>query len=87
MGVAAGVTDAFALSRFHVSNTELVFYAGLIPVRVLEWFGVLWFFYRARSPVAARKTLYAVHGIAWSHFLDLPAVLAAFVIPGGFWVC
>ena len=87
VGIAAGVSYAYVLGTFAVSNTELVFYAGLIPVRVLEWYGVLWVFYRGRSAVAANRTLYTVQGIGWSYFLDIPAVLAAFVIPGGFWVC
>lgn len=87
VGVAVGVTYGYALSTFAVTNTELVFYAGLIPVRVFDWGGVIRLFYPPRSPVGENRTLYAAQGIGWSYFLDLPAVLAAFAIPGGFWVC
>ncbi len=29
----------------------------------------------------------AAQGILWSYLLDLPAVLAVFVVPGGAWIC
>jgi hypothetical protein len=87
LGVAAGVTYGYILSRFSVSNTELAFYAGLVPVRIFEWLAIIWLFYRKNPQIAANRARYVAQGIGWSYVLDLPAVLAAFAIPGGFWIC
>jgi hypothetical protein len=87
LGIAAGISYSFLLSWVSVSNQELIFYAGLIPVRFLEWLLVLWLFYRNVPQVRARRMLYVVLGVIWSYILDLPAVLIAFVLPGGFWIC
>ena len=35
----------------------------------------------------ARDLKYAVFGTLWSFVLDAVGILAAFVVPGGFWIC
>jgi hypothetical protein len=37
--------------------------------------------------VGGARTLLAGFGTVWSCILDVPAVLAVFVIPGGMWIC
>ncbi len=29
----------------------------------------------------------SAQGTAWSFFLDIPAIIAVFVLPGGVWIC
>jgi hypothetical protein len=87
IGMAVGIAYAFTLSRVTVTSAEWTFYAGLIPVRLFEWLAVLWLFYRTWPGYQQQRWGYAAKGIAWSFCLDVPAVLAAFVVPGGFWIC
>jgi len=56
-------------------------------VRIAGWAAVLWLFYRSGVWLAARRWRYIGLGVLWSFALDLPAALAAFVLPGGCWVC
>jgi hypothetical protein len=87
LGVAAGIGYALLLSELSVTNKELTFYVGLIPVRFLEWLLVLWLFYGNVPETGKRRMLYVVLGVIWSYMLDLPAVVTAFALPGGFWIC
>ena len=87
LGVAAGMSYAFTLGSFSVSNQEIVFYAGLIPLRIVEWLLLLWLFYRNTPGTRRRWVWYIALGVIWSYVLDLPAVFAAFTLPGGFWIC
>lgn len=87
VGIAAGISYAFLLSGFAISNQEITFYAGLIPIRIIEWLVLLWLFYRGAENIETKRWKYVVLGVLWSYALDLPAVFAAFVLPGGFWIC
>ena len=87
VGVGAGTAYGFAISRVAASPAEGWFYAGLIPLRSLEWLLVLWLFYRVVPRVYTERWGYAGRGVLWSYFLDLPAVIATFALPGGFWIC
>jgi hypothetical protein len=87
LGIAVGTAYGFGLSRLDITSTEFAFYPGLIPIRLLEWLLVLWLFYRETPAYHDRKFGYAVRGIGWSYLLDVPAIIAAFIIPGGFWIC
>lgn len=84
-GIAVGY--GVTLTRVSITNQAIPFYAGLIPVRVLEWLLILWLFYRSVPDFAERRNRYVVLGVGWSFVLDLPAAVAAFSVPGGFWVC
>jgi hypothetical protein len=62
------------------------FLIGLIPFRIFEWYFLIWLFYRMEmerkgycSPI--------VWGVIVSFVLDAIGIVAAFVIPGGFWIC
>lgn len=87
IGIGAGVSYAWLVSHWAVNNGEVLFYAGLIPVRIVEWLFLLWLFYRAVPGLAPRRRRYLAEGVGVSYLLDLPAVFAAFALPGGFWIC
>jgi len=52
-----------------------------------EWLVLLALFYRKSGWNWNRALFLAGFGTFWSCFLDLPAALAVFVIPGGMWIC
>ena len=67
--------------------SHFAFYALLAPIRILEWLLLLALFYR-RQLWSLRNALgYSLLGTGWSYLLDLPAILAMFVLPGGAWIC
>jgi hypothetical protein len=63
-----------------------LYLAGLLPVRIAEWWLLIWIFYdRAlRQPAKGWRTV--ALGTAWSYVLDAPAI-AGFFATAGFWVC
>jgi len=64
----------------------LVFLVGLIPMRIAEWWLLLWLFYDRK--LAHGRLGWRVVALAtlWSFVLDLPAIAGAF-FTGGFWIC
>src|SRR6185436_15432866 len=86
VGLSVGIPYAFTLGRFAITNGEIAFYAGLLPIRFLEWLAILWLFYRSAKD-RDRWPRYIATGIGWSFVLDLPAIAAAFALPGGVWIC
>ena len=84
LGLGAGVAYGSLALRAGVDHSELLFYLGLLPVRLAEWSAMLWLFYRASS---RPRSVDALRGSLWSYCLDIPAILAAFTVPGGFWIC
>jgi hypothetical protein len=87
LGLAAGIAFGTAASNVGLTRSELVYYLALAPVRMGEWLLILWLFYGKRGLHGGRLSKYAAGGSAWSYLLDVPAILAVFVIPGGAWVC
>lgn len=87
IGVGFGIGYATLLSSWAIGRAEAWFLLGLIPLRVLEWLLVLWVFYRRAPTLDARRTGLVAAGVAWSFVLDIPAIFAMFVLPGGFWIC
>ena len=62
------------------------FLGGLLPVRLVEWWLLLWLFYD--RPLQQGSKDWRVVGLAtvWSYALDVPAVIGFFVT-GGLWIC
>jgi hypothetical protein len=87
IGIGVGVSYAWLVSHWTVNNGRVLFYAGLIPVRIVEWLLLLWLFYRDVPGLVRRRTRYLAEGVGVSYLLDLPAAFAAFALPGGFWIC
>jgi hypothetical protein len=84
LGIGAGMAVALALARM---ESLPLFLVSLLPVRIGEWLLVLWLFF-GRGAIARRRWFVdAVVGTVWSYALDFIGLLAAFAVPGGFWVC
>jgi hypothetical protein len=60
--------------------------AGLLPVRIGEWWLLIWLFYDRELRQAAKDWRMVALGTIWSYVLDAPAVLGVFAT-AGIWVC
>jgi hypothetical protein len=86
VGIMVGMTFATALASFGLADTP-AFYFGLFPVRLAEWSLVIWLFFARTQFNGLRLTKQSLIASFLSYMLDLPAILAMFVIPGGMWIC
>lgn len=86
IGIGVGVAYVGAANLFELHRGEVIWLLLLVPVRLGEWLLAIWLFFdRARaSPLRMRL---AAKGVIWSFVLDLPALFAAFSLPGGMWIC
>ena len=75
-------------SLFHSADPSMILYfIGLLPVRIAEWMLLVHIFFD-RGLVDPQKAFkISLAGSFWSYCLDAIGVGAAFVIPGGVWVC
>ena len=82
LGLIVGVGLVALLATVGVVRDEWIFYVLLLPVRLGEWLFSIWLLFR--------------RGLAWkqaflgsicSYALDVPAVMSAFILPGGVWIC
>jgi hypothetical protein len=64
----------------------LIYLVGLIPVRLIEWWIIIWLFYDRPMMTKQKDWQNVVLGTAWSFALDIPALIG-FVATGGFWIC
>jgi hypothetical protein len=87
IGLVAGFGAVLAASKLGILRSEAGFYLLLAPIRICEWLLLLGLFYRRPDWEWARSFKLAVAGTLWSYLLDIPAVAAIFVIPGGAWIC
>jgi hypothetical protein len=86
VGIMAGVTFGTAMDSFGLAATP-AFYFGLLPIRLAAWSLVIWPFFAKKQFKGWRLAKQSLVASFWSCLLDLPAILAAFVIPGGMWIC
>lgn len=92
VGVAAGMTYGLAWywlsTRVNLSDwAAFAFYAGLFPIRLCEWLFLIWLFFDRPLVHRSLDGKAVIGGTFWSYALDAVGVVAAFVIPGGMWVC
>jgi hypothetical protein len=94
IGLAAGALYGglwiLALSKFDTfegAGSAVLFYVFLLPIRLAEWILLIWLFLDRGLHLRARMWKYAAFGMICSYVLDAIGVGAAFVLPGGFWVC
>jgi hypothetical protein len=64
-----------------------VFFGLLIPIRLAEWSLLIHLFFDRGLVQRARDVKFAAAGSLWSFVLDAVGIVAAFVVPGGFWIC
>lgn len=69
------------------SETATFWYlAGLLPIRLAEWWLLIWVFYDRQFKQPAKGWRAVLLGTTWSYLLDAPAV-AGLLAVGGFWIC
>jgi len=71
----------------HSSWGLVLFFVFLVPVRVFEWWLLLRWFYPRHSIDRGQYAGLIAGGIVTSFALDALGVVAAWVLPGGMWVC
>ena len=94
IGMAAGaayfgivqLTANYLHGAFPEVAGPIAYLAGLLPVRLIEWWFLIWLFYD--RPLEKKKLGWAVvsGGTVWSYLCDIPAI-AGFLATGGFSVC
>jgi hypothetical protein len=87
LGVAAGPAYGSVVPSMSGGGGMLALYAGLLPVRLLEWLAIIAIFFDRRFGEPGRLLKYALAGIVWSYLLDAVGILLAIITPGGVWVC
>jgi hypothetical protein len=87
IGLVAGMGVMLLATRMHVIPASAGFYVLLLPVRFAEWLLLLERFHERPEWQWKRALGWASIGYVWSCLLDVPAVAAVFLLPGGFWIC
>jgi len=90
VGLLYGGLWILLLNRFFANageGTAILYYVLLLPVRLAEWSLLIWIFFDRGLLDRARMWKYAAFGTICSYALDAIGVGAAFVLPGGIWVC
>ena len=94
IGLAAGALYGglwiLAMNKFNTMEGEgsaILFYVFLLPIRLAEWILLIWLFLDGGLQQRGRMWKYAAFGTICSYALDAIGVAAAFVLPGGIWVC
>ena len=88
-GTAYGALWFFLLTKVfrNADQNEIYYFAALLPVRIGEWLWLVHLFFD-KGLIDRRKAFRLVAGgSVWSYCLDAIGIGAAFVIPGGIWVC
>ena len=87
IGLTVGVLAVFLASQLDIFRNTPAFFILLVPTRMAEWLLLLWLFFERPDWQWRRALGWASLGIVWSFVLDVPAILAAFALPGGVWIC
>jgi hypothetical protein len=85
--VGIGFWKIMPAKQFMANHGRTVFLAGLIPVRILEWYFFLWLMYRQCNLDQMDKEKFIFIGILVSFLLDAIGIFAALFVPGGAWIC
>jgi hypothetical protein len=87
-GAAYGGLALLTVGIFGEGTSSGVYYMlGLLPIRFLEWWMLLWLFFRPETGDRRKIASGIGLGIVVSYLLDAIGIEAAFVLPGGVWVC
>jgi hypothetical protein len=91
VGTLFGGVSILLASRAHTDSgsdlATVLFFALLIPIRVGEWSLLIHFFFDRGLIQRGRDLKFAALGAVWSFVLDAVGIFAAFVVPGGIWIC
>jgi hypothetical protein len=88
IGMAAGVAYvvSWAVIGRMIEGVDASFLIGLLPVRIAEWWLLLWIFYRKSIRGSVKDWGIVGAATVWSYILDIPAVLG-FLATAGVWIC
>jgi hypothetical protein len=67
--------------------TVSLFFGFLIPIRLAEWSLLIHLFFDRGLTQRDKLLDSAALGSLWSFVLDAVGIFAAFVVPGGLWIC
>lgn len=87
IGLVAGMGVMRLAAHVHVIPVSPGFYVLLLPVRLAEWLLLLERFHERPEWQWKRALRWASIGYVWSCLLDVPALAAVFLLPGGVWIC
>jgi hypothetical protein len=68
-------------------SAAFLYFGGLVPIRLVEWSLIIWYFYQRGRPNHALLLRNSALGMLWSYVLDAIGIFAAIVAPGGIWIC
>ena len=88
IGVAVGTVVGLSFWKllpggWLANNGEMLFWSGLIPVRILEWYFFLWLLYRQCHLRPSHRALAITCGIVVSFLLDAVGIFTMLIVPGG----
>lgn len=94
IGMAAGaayfglwlLVDPQHLGMGSGSGIPWLYLAGLVPVRIAEWWLLIWLFFDRELREVAKGWRMVGLGTIWSYVLDAPAI-AGFIATAGLWIC
>lgn len=88
-GAPASLVFFFGIPGINKDSSLLtvIFFALLVPIRIGEWWFLLWWMYREFPLAFAARGRIITFGILVSFALDAIGIFAAFVLPGGIWIC
>jgi len=89
VGIAYGGLWMLIGDKFQPSEvvSGILFFGLLIPIRFLEWGVLVKIFFDRGLSLRSQLWKVLIGGTLWSFALDGIGVLAAFVLPGGMWIC
>lgn len=87
IGLVVGVIAVFLASQLDIFRTTPAFFILLVPTRIAEWLLLLWLFFERPAWSWGRALTWASLGTVWPFILDIPAIISAFALPGGVWIC
>jgi uncharacterized BrkB/YihY/UPF0761 family membrane protein len=89
IGMVAGALYFGAIKTMSdiVPRADGVLYlVGFLPIRVAEWWFLIWLFYDRAFEQKNKGWRVVVLGTLWSYVIDIPAI-GGFILTGGFWIC
>ena len=89
VGVSYGIAWFFIADKLHINGdaASIAFMTPLFPIRLVEWGLLIKIFYDGQLSNRSRLWKCSIAGTVWSYCLDAIGIAAAWVLPGGIWVC
>src|SRR5687768_4430449 len=89
IGIAVGMLAVFLATLLPTAATSVGawgFLLLLVPIRLFEWWLLVWLFYDRALARPGLGWKVAALGTLWSFLLDIPSIVGLVVV-GDFWIC